>query len=316
MSVKLTIKDIAKLSGVGKSTVSRVLNNAPNVSEFTQQKVMTIVEQYNFQPSRSARAMRGVEQQVIGIIATRLDSPSENRVIRGILNQLKENDQEHFVVESRFNPVLVSEHLQFFAQRQVEGIIVFGFSTLDPKILSPFRNKIVVMAQCYHDFSCVYYDDYQAVQLLLTRLYQQNQRYIAYIGVDIKDKTTGLIRHQAYLDFCKEQQITPHFVLGELDYTTGYELAPQILMHKVDAVVCATDSIAIGLNKYLLEHQLTHIQVSGIGNNQLLKFLFPQTLTIEFGFFRAGQAAVEQLQHLLSDPKQKIQTCIEPHFVD
>lgn len=56
---KLTINDIAKLCGVGKSTVSRVLNQDPMVNEETRKKVNSIIEKYKFTPSKSARAMRG-----------------------------------------------------------------------------------------------------------------------------------------------------------------------------------------------------------------------------------------------------------------
>ncbi|NBI13760.1 LacI family DNA-binding transcriptional regulator [[Haemophilus] felis] len=69
---KLTINDIAKLSGVGKSTVSRVLNNDPKVSATTREKVRKIIHSLDFQPSKSARAMRGIKHRTIGIIVTRL----------------------------------------------------------------------------------------------------------------------------------------------------------------------------------------------------------------------------------------------------
>lgn len=80
----LTIKDIAKLSGVSKSTVSRVVNHDPIVKETTRNKVMTIVEQYQFTPSKSARALRGYGNKVIGIVVNRLDLTSENQAVRAI----------------------------------------------------------------------------------------------------------------------------------------------------------------------------------------------------------------------------------------
>lgn len=58
MQNRLTIKDIARLSGVGKSTVSRVLNNESGVSERTRERVEAVMNQHGFSPSRSARAMR------------------------------------------------------------------------------------------------------------------------------------------------------------------------------------------------------------------------------------------------------------------
>lgn len=71
MQNRLTIKDIARLSGVGKSTVSRVLNNESGVSERTRERVEAVMNQHGFSPSRSARAMRGQSDKVVAIIVTR-----------------------------------------------------------------------------------------------------------------------------------------------------------------------------------------------------------------------------------------------------
>ena len=65
MQNRLTIKDIARLSGVGKSTVSRVLNNESGVSQRTRERVEAVMNQHGFSPSRSARAMRGQSDKVV-----------------------------------------------------------------------------------------------------------------------------------------------------------------------------------------------------------------------------------------------------------
>ncbi|MDH3000352.1 trehalose operon repressor [Chelonobacter oris] len=312
--MKLTIKDIARLSGVSKSTVSRVLNNEPNVSDAAKAQVSAVVEACRFKPSRTARAMRGIENRVIGIIVTRLDSPSENRALRGILHALQQENCEHFIVESRFAPDLVQEHLQFFALRQVDGIIVFGFSGLKQEILLPYRSTLVVLAQNYAALSSVYYDDDGSIRLLMEKLYRKGHRHISYLGVEQDDHTTGLLRHQSYLNFCREKQLQPHFALGTLDYHSAYRLTADVVTKATTAIVCATDSLAIGANKYLSDHQYREIQVCGVGNNDLLKFLFPQTLSIEFGFYRAGQHVVEQLMRLLENPAQLEHSCIPCRF--
>ena len=85
MQNRLTIKDIARLSGVGKSTVSRVLNNESGVSQRTRERVEAVMNQHGFSPSRSARAMRGQSDKVVAIIVTRLDSLSENLAVQTML---------------------------------------------------------------------------------------------------------------------------------------------------------------------------------------------------------------------------------------
>lgn len=55
--------DIAKIAGVSRSTVSRVINNYPNVPEETRQKVLKVIEEYDYVPHASARMLAGAKKQ-------------------------------------------------------------------------------------------------------------------------------------------------------------------------------------------------------------------------------------------------------------
>ena len=72
---KITIYEIAKLSGVSVSTVSRVLNNSPYVSAKTQAHVTDIIEKYHFSPSTVARAMISNHTQTLGVIISDITNP-------------------------------------------------------------------------------------------------------------------------------------------------------------------------------------------------------------------------------------------------
>lgn len=103
MTKKLTILDVAKLAGVGKSTVSRVLTNDPKVKLETRQKVEQIIKESGFIPSKSAQSMRGGSQKVIGVITSRLDSPSENKAVSGILEVIYQHGYDAVIMESQFD---------------------------------------------------------------------------------------------------------------------------------------------------------------------------------------------------------------------
>lgn len=297
---KLTIKDIARLSGVGKSTVSRVLNNDSKVSEATRQRVQHVIAQYGFQPSKSARAMRGVTDRVIGIIVTRLSLTAENQVLSSILPLLYGQQCEPIIVESQFKPELVKEHLAFFQKRGVDGLILFAFSELDERDLEGWQHNMVVIARNYTTFSSIYYDDTKAVRLLMSHLYEQGHRQISYLGVNDQDTTTGYARHQAYLHFCQQYSLQPCSLQGELGYEWAYNHTSAVIFPEVSALVCATDTLAIGALKYLQEQQLSHIQVCGVGKSRLLQFLFPKVLSVDLGFDQVGEVAVKQLFALLA----------------
>lgn len=307
-SPNLTIKDIAKLSGVSKSTVSRVINHDPMVKESTRNKVMAIVEQYQFTPSKSARAMRGYGNKVIGIIVTRLDSISENHAVRNMLPVFYANGYDPIIIESQFSPQKVEEHLTMLKEKQADGVVIFAFTGLNSSRLTFWQDKCVVIARPFSDYTCICYDDVGAVNKALTYLYQKHKK-IGYIGITKQDQTTGELRYQAYTNFCHTHKLKPNAVLGKLSYYSGYELAESVLVDSPTAIICATDSIALGLNKFLSEKNINNIVVISIGSSELLKFLFTKTITVDLGFDKAGTyAANELLQILQSGVKPKIIT--------
>ncbi len=307
-SPNLTIKDIAKLSGVSKSTVSRVINHDPMVKESTRNKVMAIVEQYQFTPSKSARAMRGYGNKVIGIIVTRLDSISENHAVRNMLPVFYANGYDPIIIESQFSPQKVEEHLTMLKEKQADGVVIFAFTGLNSSRLTFWQDKCVVIARPFSDYTCICYDDVGAVNKALTYLYQKHKK-IGYIGITKQDQTTGELRYQAYTNFCHTHKLKPNAVLGKLSYYSGYELAESVLVDSPTAIVCATDSIALGLNKFLSEKNINNVVVISIGSSDLLKFLFAKTITVDLGFDKAGTyAANELLQILQSGAKPKIIT--------
>ncbi|HEJ9060434.1 TPA: HTH-type transcriptional regulator TreR [Serratia fonticola] len=300
MQNRLTIKDIARLSGVGKSTVSRVMNNEGSVSPQTRERVEAVIRSQGFTPSKSARAMRGQSDKVVAIIVSRLDSPSENQAVRTMLPLLYQQGFDPIVMESQFETRLVEEHLNVLRQRNVDGVILFGFTGLTGAMLKPWQEKMVVVAREYPGISSVCYDDEGAVKLLMQRLRKQGHSHISYLGVQESDATTGMRRHQAYLDTCREQKISPVVALGELSYQSGFQQAANVIEPQTTALVCASDTIALGAMKYLQQQQITPIQVCAIGNTPMLNFLFPETFSVELGYGTAGQQASLQLLGQLS----------------
>ncbi|GAA0484642.1 trehalose operon repressor TreR [Tatumella punctata] len=295
MSKRLTIKDIARLSGTGKSTVSRVINQQGDVHPQTRQRIEAVIKQHQFIPSRSARAMRVNESRVIGVILARLDSAAENQAVSAMLPLLYQYGYDAMVLESRFSTTKVTEHLQVLGQREVDGVILFGFTGLTTGMLAGWENKLVLMVQSCRGFSSVCYDDAGAVNLLASHLQQLGHRNISYLGVNEEDKTTGGDRYRAYLSACQQLKLTPLAALGSLDYHSGYDLAAQVCTDETTAVICATDTLALGVYKYLRQNPQKNIQVAAIGNTPLLGFLFPDVVMLEFGYATAGKLAARQL---------------------
>ncbi|MFC5076865.1 HTH-type transcriptional regulator TreR [Vibrio thalassae] len=296
MSKKLTILDIAKLSGVGKSTVSRVLTNDPKVKPETREKVERVIAEHGYVPSKSAQSMRsGGTQKVIGVIISRLDSPSENKAVSSMLKVLYGAGYDVVIMESQFDPLKTNEHLSVLRKRNVDGVIVFGFTTLDLDVVASWDEKVVVIAMDTDRVSSINYDNAGLIQAVLDKLKAQGVSQLAFIGVDPNDKTTGLARLNAYQAWCEEQQLPICFRTGALHHESAYSLVDDVVTDSLQAIVCASDTLALGTIKRLQELGREDIIVTGIGGNELLSFLFPNIYSIDPGYHQAGEKAANLL---------------------
>lgn len=311
MQNRLTIKDIARLSGFGKSTVSRVLNNESGVNAETRERIEAVMQQHNFMPSRSARAMRGQSDKVVAIIVTRLDSLSENLAVQTMLPHFYAQGYDPIMMESQFSSDKVSEHLGILQRRNIDGVILFGFTGINEKMLEPWQSSLVLMARDAPGFSSVCYDDEGAIHLLMSALYERGHRQISFLGVPHADVTTGYRRHQAYLDFCQQYQLQPHATLPGLAMKQGYEHTAEVLHTETTALVCATDTLALGASKYLQQYNQSHIQLASVGNTPLMSFLHPEIITVDPGYGKAGSQAALQLIAQISQ-QQELQQIVIP----
>ena len=314
MQNRLTIKDIARLSGVGKSTVSRVLNNESGVSERTRERVEAVVNQHGFSPSRSARAMRGQSDKVVAIIVSRLDSLSENLAVQTMLPAFYEQGYDPIMMESQFSPALVEEHLGMLARRNIDGVVLFGFTGVQQEMLTPWRETLVLLARDAPGIASVCYDDEGSIRMLMQRLYDRGHRHISFLGVPHADVTTGKRRHEAYMAFCERHQLHPHFILPGLAMKHGYENVASVLTPDTSALLCATDTLALGASKYLQEQGIDDLQVASVGSTPLMKFLHPEIITVDPGYAESGRQAAAQLIEQINGRSEPRQIVIPAHL--
>ena len=84
----MTIKDIARLSGVSVSTVSRVLNDRPDVSEDCRERVRAVIETHKYVPNNSARDLVKVRSDAIGLVVRGVQNPFYTDIIHAIERKL------------------------------------------------------------------------------------------------------------------------------------------------------------------------------------------------------------------------------------
>lgn len=316
MKNNITILDIARLAGVGKSTVSRVLNDSPHVSEKARNITLQVIKETGFVPSKYAQSMRAKRSKMIGVIVAKLDSGAENVAVGGILKALYLKGYDAAIMESQFDNTSVAEHLHMLEKRNAEGIILFGFSGLDVSLLAPFETRAVAISINTPDVSSVNYDNQTAIETLMGHFYHQGHTNIAYLGVCPEDLTTGKERLESYRRFCTSYGLTPHWSTCDLSLEDAYSKVDTLLSPETQSILCGSDTLAIAVGKRLQDTQRTNISVGAVGNHALLRFMFPQIITVDLGYANAGMAAANQLIHQLENPEQNtdkthlIQPCL------
>ena len=122
---KMTMADIAELSGVAKSTVSRYFNGG-YVKQATKDKIQKVIEEYNYEPNAFAR-LKAKKSNVIGVVVPTLNSKITSRVITSIDRYLRDRDYTKLIKNSDHDIDLELQNIQRLMNQNVDGILLGGF---------------------------------------------------------------------------------------------------------------------------------------------------------------------------------------------
>lgn len=279
----MTIYDIAKLSGVSKSTVSRVLNGESRVSPEAKAKVEAVVREHNYVPNRSA-AMTRKNREVILVLVTRLDSYSETRLIRGMMESASSNI-EFLITETQFNFEKTKRIVE--NNKNVNGIIVFAISGENYEFLDQVLVPVVIIGQKVDTKqSNVYFDDYNSMKELVV---SQNQGYPIFLGYNENDMTM-VRRYNAACDALDTK----------LDYVNMERYGHLKTIEKnrlasFQTFICATETIALETYKYILKNNISDYKILSAGNNRNINFVIDNFTTIDFHYKQAGKDIITNL---------------------
>lgn len=280
----MTIYDIAKLAGVSKSTVSRVLNGEISVSPEAKEKVERVVREHNYVPNRSA-SMTKKNREVILVLVTRLDSYSETRLIRGMMEEAGEN-VEFLISETQFDINKTKQIVE--NNKNVNGIIVFAISGEDYKFLDRMLIPVVIVGQNI-ETTCnnLYFDDYNSMKELLNTKQLANPIFVGYNESDM----TMVRRYEALSDVVgNEVEYIDMERYGHLNNQLSDNLS------NYNTFVCSTETIALEIYKYVLKNNISEYQILSAGNNRNINFIIDNFNTIDFHYKEAGRYIVRNLK--------------------
>ena len=307
----MNINEIAELAGVSRATVSRYLNNG-YVSAEKKERIHKVIEETGYQPSAQAQMLRTKKTGFIGVIIPKINSESISRMVEGISSVISEKSYQLLLANTSND---IKEELQYLKQlssNHVDGIILIGtvITKEHLKIMKQISVPLVVLAQRAHDYSCVYYDDYEASKELTALALKKGENPV-YIGAIPDDEAVGVQRVKGFKDACQNAGIDvkdDHLTTGIFTMENGYESAKELLSldPKIDTMICATDRIAIGAMTYLKEIGKKipdEIQIAGFGDGIISNVCEPNLTSVHFYYKTSGEEAAKMMVEIIENPK-------------
>ena len=250
---------------------------------------------------------------MIGVIVPRIDSESISRVVAGISRVFDEKGYRLLLASTDNHADKELEYLEVFRAGNVDGVLLVA-TMLTPahrKALAASAVPVVVIGQQMEGAACVYHDDRGAAYAMTQRLLQAGRRQIGYIGVTQRDKAAGAARRAGFLQALEEAGLeVPATRMEQSDFSIdgGYAAAGRLMQHapEVDAIFCATDSIAIGALNRLQEMERRvpeEVALTGIGHSRLSRLVRPRLTTVHYYYQTSGEEAAKDLIEILEQGK-------------
>ena len=278
--MSVTIKDVAHFCGVSVSTVSRVLNGYTDISEETTSRVFDAIKKLDFVPNNTARMLSKKRTKIIGLTIPDIKDPFFSENASGVEQYLQEHGYEILYGNMERSQEKLLNFLQQARQMRFDGVIMtpdaWSEELLNTIAKLPF--PLVALRRRPPQSSGVPYvdnDHYKGGMEMMGYLTGLGHTKIAHIALPTD---LGVIRRQAYQDYCRIRGIEVRDVLAEkpankLDEAVkkGYRAMQEIHERFPDttAVFAGTDQLAIGAMVYLREQGLSvprDISIAGVND--------------------------------------------------
>lgn len=322
----INIKDIARISGVGIATVSRVINQTGSVSEKTKKKVLDVINEYNYIPNNNARNLKLTQSENIAVFIKYMSNPFFSKMIDVIEKEMASRGYPLFVqnVDESMDEldVAISEAMH----RNLCGVIIMGGSYSE-YTESKFRQLgvpcvlLTVGSQGNVDetlYASVTIDDEKEGYKATKYLIEMGHKKIGFLYRDVGNIITpNILRYRGYKKALEESGmpleeslVSMNMPVSGAGFRVGFQ-AMKILMQKnpdMTAVFAFSDVLAIGAAKAALaagKRIPEDISVIGFDGIEMAEFYNPALDTVYQPATEMALSAVSLLQGMMNGEKSQ-----------
>lgn len=322
-----SIKDVAQAAGCSLSTVSLVVNKRGYVSEGMKARVLKVVEELGYHPTRSARGLASQTSGNIGFILrddhfTKAE-PFYTKVFLGA--EFAARDLKYYLLLTTVPAHFTEEDLpRFLLERNVDGVIIAG--KVDPRLVDRIDHfglpvLLVDFQMARKRYPAVLIDNRAGARAAVTHLLSMGHREIAFVGGDIEHPSLAE-RLQGYRETLAEFGVeSPQSLIETVEPFSnalcGARAMARLLEHRPvpTAVFAANDALAIGCMREIQKAGLRvpdEIALVGFDDVETSVHLQPQLTTVRVNKEELGRHAVEQLASIIRNGSSHITTTHVP----
>lgn len=309
----VTIADIARLSGVAKSTVSRYLNGG-SVGAATRRKIERVIKETDYTPNTFAQSLKAKKTNMIGTIVPRLDSYTASQTMMGIDEELRGLECKMLIANTNQDVEREIENIHTFARQKAAGIILLA-TRITEDHLNAFRTydiPVMLVGQQHPELHSLIHNDEQSAYDMGRLVLSKGHRRMAYLGVTEKDIAVGVKRKEGFARAIRENQECEvrYFETG-FDIEKAQSLSSDIMdSYRPTVFVCATDNIALGVLKaaHMKKRSVPDsFSITGFGGYHLTGIVHPGLTTAKFFYREAGRLAARDIMKLINrEPVEKL----------
>lgn len=253
---RVTIKDIARLAGVSVATVSRALNQAPEISPETRKHVLDICREQGYRTNLLARSLISSRTNVLGVVLPDISSPFHAALSLNMETYARERGYQMMLCSGRASDPNIHELFDFLISQRVDGILLSSSSDAAPNLLHRYRAQVptVLLGDSVQDeayrVNNVSTDNYAGGWMAAEYLHSLGHRQVVYLGFR-RRSITHTLRHQGFLAAAQRLELQVQTVENPAAASTiesGYYMARELFLQPFSqtAVFAVSDAVALG----------------------------------------------------------------------
>lgn len=319
----VTIKDVAKAAGVSTTTVSKVINHVPSISEATAARVNQIMKELNYHPNLSAQNFaRQSTRNIIFLTNLERDTAFTNphmfEIMSGLQNVLHGKNYTLGLLSVNLIDEL-EEIDRIIAQNSADGIVVHASvvtKEMSQRILKAGFPHIIIGCPNFESQLCwIDNNNYLSGEIAANHLLDQGYRKLAYIGGMEEDMiSTRRLQGAATALSDRKLKLEEEFTLhGQSTKQDGYRMMEELFRsgRLPDSVICANNHLALGVVKSITEHKKRIPQDIGVitfDDYPFSRITDPMLTVVNIDVYDVGLQAGKLILNKIKKPNLQVQT--------